>query len=52
MNVRKTRHQVSYQKVIDGYDVTDEYRGSGFQIGMPCVHGKYIKMRIQFAPVI
>ena len=48
----KTRQQVSYEEVIDGYDVTYRYRGSSYQIEMPYDPGKRIKMRIQFAPVI
>ena len=48
----KTRHEVSYEKVIDGYDVTYKYRGKSYQIEMPYDPGKQIKMRIQFAPVI
>jgi uncharacterized protein YcfJ len=48
----KTRHEVSYEEVIDGYDVTYKYRGSSYQIEMPYDPGKRIKMRIQFAPVI
>jgi uncharacterized protein YcfJ len=48
----KTRHQVSYEEVIDGYDVTYRYRGNNYQIEMPYDPGERIKMRIQFAPVI
>ena len=48
----KTRHEVGYEEVIDGYDVTYKYRGSSYQIEMPYDPGKRIKMRIQFAPVI
>ena len=48
----KTRHKVSYEEVIDGYDVTYKYRGSSYQLEMPYDPGKRIKMRIQFAPVI
>ena len=48
----KTRHEVGYEEVIDGYDVTYRYRGSSYQIEMPYDPGKRIKMRIQFAPVI
>jgi len=48
----KTRHQVSYEEVLDGYDVSYEYRGRSYRIEMPYDPGEHIKMRIQFAPVI
>jgi uncharacterized protein YcfJ len=48
----KTRHEVSYEKVLDGYDVTYEYRGRGYRVVMPYDPGRHIKMRIQFSPVI
>lgn len=48
----KTRHQVSYEEVVDGYDVTYKYRGKRYHIEMPYNPGERIKMRIQFAPVI
>jgi len=48
----KTRNQISYEEVIDGYDVTYRYRGKKYQIEMPYDPGERIKMRIQFAPVI
>lgn len=48
----KTRHQVSYEEVVDGYDVTYKYRGKRYRIEMPYDPGKRIKMRIQFTPVI
>lgn len=48
----KTRHQVSYEEVLDGYDVTYRYRGKRYQVEMPYDPGKRIKMRIQFTPVI
>jgi uncharacterized protein YcfJ len=48
----KTRHQVSYEEVLDGYDVTYRYRGKRYHIEMPYDPGKRIKMRIQFTPVI
>lgn len=48
----KTRHEVGYEEVIDGYDVTYRYRGNSYHIEMPYDPGKRIKMRIQFAPVI
>jgi len=47
-----TRYRVSYREVVDGYDVTYEYRGREYQLVMPYDPGKYIKMRIEFAPVI
>jgi len=48
----KTRHQVSYEHVVDGYDVTYRYRGKQYHLEMPYDPGKRIKMRIQFTPVI
>jgi len=47
----ETRYEVDYEKVIDGYDVTYNYRGRSYQIEMPYDPGKRIKMRVQFAPV-
>jgi len=48
----KTRHQVSYEEVVDGYDVTYRYRGKNYHVEMPYDPGKRIKMRIQITPVI
>lgn len=48
----KTRHQVSYEEVVDGYDVTYKYRGGTYHIEMPYDPGKRIKVRIQISPVI
>jgi len=48
----KTRHQVSYEQVVDAYDVTYRYRGQRYHVEMPYDPGKRIKMRIQFTPVI
>ena len=48
----KTRQRISYEEVIDGYDVTYEYRGRRYHVEMPYDPGERIKMRIQFAPVI
>jgi uncharacterized protein YcfJ len=48
----KTRHQVSYEEVVDGYDVTYKYRGKRYHVEMPYDPGKRIKMRIQITPVI
>ena len=48
----KTLHQVSYEEVVDGYDVTYKYRGQRYHVEMPYDPGKRIKMRIQFTPVI
>jgi uncharacterized protein YcfJ len=50
--VCKTQHQVSYEEVVDSYDVTYKYRGKRYHIEMPYDPGKRIKMRIQFTPVI
>ena len=48
----KTRHRVSYEQVVDGYDVTYRYRGEIYHVEMPYDPGKRIKMRIQITPVI
>ncbi len=48
----KIRHQVSYEEVVDGYDVTYKYHGQRYHVEMPYDPGKRIKMRIQFTPVI
>lgn len=48
----KTRRRVSYEEVIDGYDVIYKYRGQRHRIEMPYDPGKRIKMRIQITPVI
>ena len=48
----KTRQQVSYEEVLDGYDVTYRYKGEKYRIEMPYDPGKRIKMRIQVTPVI
>jgi uncharacterized protein YcfJ len=48
----KTRERVSYEEVVDGYDVTYKYRGREYNLVMPYDPGRRIKMRIQFTPVI
>lgn len=48
----KTHQRVSYEEVLDGYDVSYEYRGRHYRVQMPYDPGERIKMRIQFAPVI
>ncbi|MCP4979189.1 MAG: glycine zipper 2TM domain-containing protein [Gammaproteobacteria bacterium] len=48
----QTRQQISYEEVVDGYDVTYRYRGQRYHLEMPYDPGKRIKMRIQFTPVI
>ncbi len=48
----KTHHQVSYEEVIDAYDVVYRYRGRRHRIEMPYDPGERIKMRIQITPVI
>ncbi len=50
--VCKIRHQVSYEEVVDSYEVTYKYRGNRYHVEMPYDPGKRIKMRIQFTPVI
>lgn len=46
------RHQVSYEEVLEGYQVTYRYQGERYQIKMPYDPGKRIKLRIQIEPVI
>ena len=48
----KTHQRVSYEEVLDGYDVAYEYRGGQYQLVMPYDPGEYIKMRVEFTPVI
>jgi len=48
----KTHHRVSYEEVLDGYDVSYDYRGRQYQLVMPYDPGEHIKMRIEFTPVI
>ena len=47
-----TRHRVSFEEVIDGYDVTYKYRGRRYHVDMPYDPGKRIKIRVEFTPVI
>ena len=47
-----TADRVSYEQLLDGYDVSYEYRGRQYQLMMPYDPGRHIKMRIEFAPVI
>lgn len=46
------RHEVNYERVVDGYWVTYRYQGERHKIEMPYHPGKRIKMRIQITPVI
>ena len=46
------RHQVSYEEVIEGYQVTYRYQGEQYLVEMPYHPGKRIKLRIQIVPVI
>ncbi|MFT5219894.1 MAG: hypothetical protein ACI9LO_000203 [Planctomycetota bacterium] len=48
----KNSHKVRYEEVVDGYDVTYQFRGQRYQIEMPYHPGKRIKMRVQFSPEI
>ncbi|MCP4431828.1 MAG: glycine zipper 2TM domain-containing protein [Gammaproteobacteria bacterium] len=48
----KTHQQVSYEEVVEAYDVTYRYKGERYRIEMPYHPGKRIKMRIQVSPVI
>lgn len=47
-----THQQVSYEEVIDGYEVSYKYKGNRYHIQMPYDPGKRIKLRIQVSPVI
>ncbi|MDH3218151.1 MAG: glycine zipper 2TM domain-containing protein [Gammaproteobacteria bacterium] len=47
-----TRYQTGFEEIVDGYDVTYQYRGNRYHIEMPYDPGKRIKMRIQITPVI
>ena len=48
----KTRHRVSYEHRVDGYDVRYEFRGREYRLTMPYHPGDHIKMRVEYAPVI
>lgn len=48
----EVNHQVSYDEVVDGYDVTYRYQGEKYHLEMPYRPGKRIKLRINFTPVI
>jgi len=39
-------HQVSYDQVVDGYDVTYRYQGERYHIEMPYHPGKRIRLRL------
>ena len=47
----ETQHRVSYEQVIDGYDVTYKYRGKRYHVQMPYDPGKRIRLRVEFTPV-
>lgn len=47
----EVEQQVSYEKVLDGYQVTYRYQGDEFQTQMPYDPGKKIKLRISVEPV-
>jgi uncharacterized protein YcfJ len=42
----EVQHQVSYDEVVDGYDVTYRYQGERHHIEMPYHPGKRIKLRM------
>lgn len=42
----EVRHQVSYDEVIDGYNVTYRYQGERYQVEMPHHPGNRLKLRI------
>jgi uncharacterized protein YcfJ len=48
----ETRYQVSYETVVDAYDVTYKYRGKTYRMEMPYDPGERIKMRIRIEPVL
>jgi uncharacterized protein YcfJ len=48
----RVNHKVSYEEVIDGYQVTYKFRGNRYQIEMPYHPGKRLKMRVEFSPEI
>lgn len=48
----EVQHQVSYDEVIEGYDVTYRYQGERYHIEMPYHPGKRIKLRISVTPEI
>ena len=48
----EVHHQVSYDEVIEGYDVTYRYQGERHHIEMPYHPGKRIKLRISITPEI
>ncbi len=47
-----TRQRVSYEEVVDGYDVTYKYRGRHYNIEMPYHPGKRIKVRVDVTPIL
>lgn len=48
----KTDYRVSYEQVVDGYDVTYKYRGRTYRVEMPYNPGERIKISIRIAPVL
>ena len=48
----QTRHELTYEQIVDGYDVVYLYRGQRHRVEMPYDPGERIKMRIQITPVI
>ena len=48
----EVHHQVSYEEVVDSYDVTYRYQGEKHHIEMPYQPGKRIKLRINITPEI
>ena len=47
----ETQYRVSYEQVIDGYDVTYKYRGKRYHVRMPYDPGERIKLRVEISPV-
>jgi len=47
----ETQNHVSYEEVVDSYNVTYRYKGSRYQTNMPYDPGKKIKLKISVEPV-
>jgi len=44
-------HQVSYEDVLDGYEVSYRYKGKSYQTEMPYDPGKKLKVRVTVEPI-
>ena len=47
----ETQNHVSYEEVVDSYNVSYRYKGSRYQTNMPYDPGKKIKLKISVEPV-